>query len=629
MAAANDRPGVVLDEPRQPAYARAGAAALERGTGIALAAALGALWIGCAILPGYFNGVTAGFLGLLLAAPLLAWAIATRPPRRPAVALLSFAAIPVLALALSAVAAVNPNASFLGYFTQREGWMYWFGLYAWFAAAVIAGDERDIAWLARVIAAAAAVAALFAFADAAGLVQRAVHWSPTPAGMFGSSVALGQTMLLGLGASAWMYFDDREAWVRPAAVVTGLLCIGGALVSQSRGTLLGLVVAAAAIPILLWGGRDDEHELLKLLGWVVLTLVGIGLVVAALGSLGLLTNRFYGFLDTLSAHGIAVWRSTVYSILEHPFVGRGPSQFTAYASWDVGPDLWPVGVLTTEPGGSALGWIAMTGVVGLAAILIAAWRVVPAIVRAWNVRPRTLAEALLAAGVAGYAASTLVSWIDPLGGFSTVLLVGVLLAPALRAQAAEAAAATGAPASGTPKPRWAGVAAGVAGIIPLALLVALAPSALAEYRIGLTDPGSSARTAALQAGAASGDPEVAVALAGAYTSGSDPAGPSNAAAVLDRVSRDAAWNADVAYAIADTAWALQAQDRATGHTLFVDAVRSGRRADPATGLWDYLALRGANATGASGQQHAYAKAILQAPHSQAVADAVSKLLTGK
>ena len=186
---------------------------------------------------------------------------------------------------------------------------------------------------------------------------RSVYGSPNNAGLF-----LGRVLPIAL-AFALLGKGKRRAWYG-----LSLLPIAAAIVlSQSRGAIfLGVPVAILAIGLLA-GGR-----------WVWASIGA--LVTGALAAIPFLNSpRVQALLngEGTQVFRIALWRSTLDMIRDHPVLGVGPDNFLyAYRGRYLLPEAWAESSLS-HPHNVALDFAARLGLLGLGAFIwvqAAFWR---------------------------------------------------------------------------------------------------------------------------------------------------------------------------------------------------------------------------------------------------------------
>jgi O-antigen ligase len=176
---------------------------------------------------------------------------------------------------------------------------------------------------------------------------RSVYGSPNNVGLF-----LGRVFPIGLAIALLGANRDR----RRIAYAVALIPIAAAIVfSQSRGAIfIGIPASILAIGFLA-GGK-----------WIWRSIGA--LVVAALASIPLLNSPR---IQALFSEGgttffrIALWKSTLEMIRDHPLIGVGPDNFLyAYRDRYLRPEAWAESSLS-HPHNFALDFAARLGLIGL------------------------------------------------------------------------------------------------------------------------------------------------------------------------------------------------------------------------------------------------------------------------
>ncbi len=229
---------------------------------------------------------------------------------------------------------------------------------------------------------------------------RSVYGSPNNVGLL-----MGRVLPLALAVGLWTggggqalnvskwWYDVRHS-PRRVLYLAALLPIGGALVlSLSRGALI-LGVPAALITLGLLAGKQ----------WRQVTLIVLGVGALALVPL-LRTPRFAGLFDPTQGTGrfrVALWRSTLMMVADHPLLGVGPDNFLyAYRTRYVLPTAWEEFNLS-HPHNVFLDYAARLGLLGLAGFLwtqFAFWRQALPLFRTDDPARRALVLGIVAAMV--------------------------------------------------------------------------------------------------------------------------------------------------------------------------------------------------------------------------------------
>jgi O-antigen ligase len=229
---------------------------------------------------------------------------------------------------------------------------------------------------------------------------------------------------------------------RAAAVASAVGTLGLAAIVATRGTLVGVVAAAAGI---VTARRPTPRAALAGLALSVLVLAA--LLVTPLGQRAVATVQSGVLPDR-----IPLWAIAGRATLARPLLGYGPDNFRAAFVGNRTADS--LAILGPGPQTSAHDWMldtsAMTGLIGLAAVLVLVGLGTIELVRVARIRP-AIGLALLG-GWSAYWANGLVDVGSVAVGWYPWLAVGV--AAALRGRRVAAAA--------RPMPRWLGVAIAIA-----------------------------------------------------------------------------------------------------------------------------------------------------------------------
>jgi O-antigen ligase len=193
---------------------------------------------------------------------------------------------------------------------------------------------------------------------------RSVYGSPNNVGLF-----LGRVLPIAL-ACALLGRGRRRMWYGLAIVPI----IAAIVLSQSRGAIFVGVPAAILAIGLLAGGR-----------WV--WAAAATLIVGALAAIPFLSSPRVQALfsgEGTQVFRVALWRSTLTLIREHPILGVGPDNFLyAYRSRYLLPEAWQESALS-HPHNFALDFAARLGLLGLAAFIwiqVAFWRTAYSVLR--------------------------------------------------------------------------------------------------------------------------------------------------------------------------------------------------------------------------------------------------------
>jgi O-antigen ligase/tetratricopeptide (TPR) repeat protein len=311
-------------------------------------------------------------------------------------------------VALSALAAENPYIALFGDQHSYIGLSFHLDvLLLYFAVAIALQDREDVLTLAAPIGCAAALALLYAFAQGAGLDP--LGWPEDPRGRpfstFGHPDHLGYGLgILVAAASAVALTPVAPGRIRAAAAGIALIALAAAAIVATRGIVLGLLGAGAAILFL--RTRTDGFRLQHAV-WIS------ALLVAALGVLLVYTplgERARGADAAPIMDRLLIYASAIDAFRERPLLGYGPDGFAvAYPRHRLEEAALILG--PARPQVSAHNWILQTvvsfGAIGLVAQLALLVAGTGALIRALGRAP-VLAGALLA-GWSAYWVQGLVS----------------------------------------------------------------------------------------------------------------------------------------------------------------------------------------------------------------------------
>ena len=303
-----------------------------------------------------------------------------------------------------------------------------------------------------------------------------------------------------------------------------------------------------------------------------------------------------------------IWTSAFASAADSPLLGSGLEQFSAWAHWDSDPGVSLQKVATYDPHNILLYWLLGGGVIGLSLALGAVALVIERMIAVMKHRP-SMAMMVLSAGLIAWGITLMTAWISPLAALFAVVLFAALVGADDHARAGEKP--SGLLGIGTT------LTAFVAAIFVLAVWWTPLQTEFAwagEVSGGITDPTRAAEIAIESDGPflASVAIEALLDEAQVYPELIE----SNFAKVSEMepiIEADAEWNVDAAYVGFSSAVARHV---ALGEDTWENASRhidKGKKADPASGLWDYVAAEYALRFGMSDAAAEYAEAALAYP----------------
>lgn len=558
------------------------------------AVAVAVLGVAIVALPITAGAVATTMVALAAAVVLTALAARSRGAL-PLSALVPLAALTALAawMTLAAALAVEPRVSLFGIVAQHSGALLWVtgAALAW-ASASVAGPKG----LRRLVAAVAVLGGVLGFGallDAAGLLGSQGRFSVEPSGFLESSLSLGQVLVLALAcAVAWLLLDRRTE-IRIAAGACAVLAATGLVLARSRSAWIAVVVALAVSAIAHRAGPRARRVL------------AIALAVFALSWVAVLPAALDGRLGPGTASVLAagneratIWRAAYAVAGQDLTLGRGPDRFSAWVAWDAPTADAIRSNAAYDPHDTVLSWLVAGGIPGLLLGVAAFALAFDALLRGPADRGGPAAAALVG-GLVAWAVTLRFAWIAPPGAALAALLAGTLLGAAGRRDEA---------------PAWPRRLSAVTAAVLAVVLAACAYPAFVELRWAVRDHTRTADAATLEADlAAWPDPDYArVAMEKRLAAGSDAdieAARATAAAVAPQLTA----HVDAALTSARVAQLYGIRTGVATREDFEAAIDAGKLADPASGLWDYVAaLEAARRDDAAGVR-ARAESALEYP----------------
>lgn len=496
-------------------------------------------------------------------------------PRRlwaPGIAL----GVGLLGMAVGVVAHSEPLQSAMGVVGQHNGLLLWFSLPLWIYAGVATGTGRPMRAALWSMAAFGGVAAVFALLDAGHLFEVGARYSPEVAGLLESSISLGQVLLLTMGATAALVFAEKAITLRGTAVVLLLLEFAALELSGARGAQVTFVVALALLGVWhVWPRMGAGLRRAWQVGLAVVAAAGTAVLgyAAVVGP----TSGWTATLDKLLTNRVIIWHSAMAHVPERLLLGAGTDRFSAVITWQLAAGGGVPYTTTTSPHNVVLDWLLAGGLLGALGMLAAVALLARAVLAAPHVRH--LASRALAVGVAAWALSLLLSWVDPLSLAVAGLALGLLLAD-------------GRSASGEEPPARGLLGAASWTAIALLVLIAVGASVVGANLFALerswaaaNSSGQSQSGTDLARWQAWHDPAFgSLALQSAQASGNADLIRQVAGEVLATVP----WNAETDISCAVAAAYLARQAPPASPTLAA-CLAAGKSADSASGIWDAIA----------------------------------------
>jgi|GEM_PF-4160796 len=548
-------------------------------------------------------------LSALVGAATLALLVAVRP--RPVT---RFAVGAVLACALLAtpilgsVFAAAPGVSFIGLVGQHAGGATWLAAVLWFAVTALSGTRADLRLLTRAVAVVGAAYAGLALLQHLGIVpQRFAEWGAAEA-VFANPLELAQMLVLALGCSLAWALATPVRGQRFAALACAVAAAVGALITEASLPWFALIVMGGTYAALSLPARTPGR------GWRFSAMLAtVSVLVAAVAS-AVAANAFgpavFATANRLTNLRFAIWNSAVARLVADPLRPQGLDQFSAWVDWGINPDRSLYVYSAYDPHNVVYAALLGGGVLGgLLALLGAAW-LLGALVDTHDRGGASRPVRALVAGLIGYTAALTVSWVVTVTSVVAAALAGLIIAQAPPRNEGRLA--------GTTTRTWARGTGVTLLAIAVAAGVVVAPAVRVEYRFALTQDASGLAPLSSSLSALRDRPTATYAYAALSRLAPDALdGDADAVTLASEVHAVATdhvtYYVDLALLDAEMARVLEPDDIQAAWRLYSAAIERGRKADPATGLWDTAAALTADAWGLDAEARDYAARALEYP----------------
>jgi O-antigen ligase len=560
-----------------------------------------------------FTASSVGVWAMLVSAVVVALVRyrAAAPITKDTWTLIGVGALAIGLVVATSLLAQDVTHSFFGKPGQRAGAITWVGMLLLFVVLVVRARPGDLGRVLRAVALASGVMAIAALVDSAGLIE-VWRFSEEAAGLLESSISLGEVLALGAGCAAAWALSSRDAVQQALGWATVAIVVIAMLAADARA---GLVALAAAVAIVAVARLAGPRTNTAMRAWgVALAAVAVALIAAGwflIGPDGL--DRADQWAEFTNQRSV-IWASGYGAAAQAPILGRGPDQFSAWAAWSSDPSVGLSKAGTYDPHNLLLAWFVAAGFAGLLVAGVVAAAGLGRMFVTFHQRGYALAVGAVLAALLGWSISLMFAWMAPIGAFLAVLVFASLLSAGDRAAHAPA-----------PSRSVRYVVTGIAAAVALGLLVGSWPGSVSEYEWAQRSASGTLDAAAVvQLAEASGDPSLAALAVGTLVqeAAQNPALAASNVELAERVEpilADAStWHVDAAYAgMLLRALMLGALEQ--GSWDDVDAyIQAGRRADPASGLWDYVAAVQAERLGEAELAREYATAALDYPQPDSV-----------
>lgn len=530
-------------------------------------------------------------------------------PGAPALGALAAGCAAALFLLGRSMLSADARVSLVGAIGQHTGALVWVTAFVVALTAALAYRPGDLGRSARAIGVTAGVLGVAAVLDAAGLFS-AVRFSAEPSGFMENSGSLGQLLALGAWCAAAWALGVRRPVQRVSAWTAVGACLAGLAVAQSTGAWLGLVIGGAVGVGALALARRTRLRGAFVAG-VLVAVAAAGVAALAFAVSNGVSPGIEQQIADASNDRYMIWASAVAQTGQFPVAGAGAEQFSAWVDWELepGPRLRKTG--TYDPHNLGLYWLVSGGFIGAAVALIAVWSALAAALRTLAAAPAPPVAGLVAA-LSAWFVSVMLVWSTPLALVIAALVAGQLAAasPRLGGEGREAG-----PFAAKGFDRAAIAVTAVAGVLVAALVVSF--GAASEYRwAAAIDRQALTPDIALAAALETGDPSFA-ALAAQSALGAPGASADSVRATLDALrpmlQAAADWHVDAAFELFTAEAAALDPEPPVDFSGPAEALASGKRADPASGLWDAVGAVQASVLGLDQDAAEFARAAARYP----------------
>jgi len=530
----------------------------------------------------------------------------------------------LIALVWGSFRAVNPYVSVFGLANQRVGLSFWIASVTWLLVGLAGGTKTSLRRIIWVVSAGASGLALLAILERA--MPTIVRTWGSSAGALENSLTLGQILVLGVAASVALLAVEKSSLARAGALALLLASIAGLLIAESRAAWLGLIIGGITAVALVTVRSERAQRFMPqaLVSLGVLSQVGLFAVAA-----GLAGPKAFSVVNELSNQRLVIWKSALVAVGKSPVVPRGLEQFSAWISWG-----FSNGGLTYygayDPHNTFLALLLGGGVAALIFVLLATTLLLKGMMHSYLQLGRPRFIAVLIGGIVGVGAASLLAWPASAAFVGAAVICGMLIA----LTASDVAGETESTSRSVHLEGGATVACGaILSISALVLSLWMLPAISADARfarLATASPSASSASFAELTRTVPDPSYVARAIGAALAGTGEPADSlAQAQALSNTFERDSAWHID-------TAWQRIALEQARSAAQGVDtwpevvrAVENGRKADPTSGMWDFLGAVEAQRLGKTTQAIEYAKRALTFDMGTDASSIMSGIASGK
>lgn len=511
--------------------------------------------------------------------------------------------VAALLLVTSAVLSGSPRAAFFGARGQHTGAGVWLALAAVFLIVSSTRVDRRLILSARAVSVFAAALALAAMLDALGFV-RATRLIESASGLMENSISLGQILVIGAGAGVAWAFMTGSVYERLAGLVCASLALIGIVISSARAPMYGLV-AAAALMVLWWiAWRAAPRKVAE-------RIAGSSVVVAAMAALGgaywltVSSAKSVAWLTEKLSGRVAIWDSAFSRLDRLPILGFGPDQFTAWATWDMAANGTFTYTGTNDPHNALIYWLLAGGIAGLIILLVALYVLATRAWRSLATSDFALGQVAIVMAIGAWAVSLLFSWTNITAALCAVVLLAALFSEdeagahvSVSESVADDEEDEQVPDASLARSAFVDRAVGITAAAACLVVLALAVPAIAAEADWARDiaVGSGDAETLLHGFGVTGDPVYAAdARASAQTLGKLDEGLEDR--LILALEPHADWSVDAALALNLVEYGRAKRGVEDSDERAATALELGKKADPASGLWDFVAASEASALG--------------------------------
>ena len=526
---------------------------------------------------------------------LVRMANARRPSRQTA-RVLALSLAPVAVVTATSALAVDPRIALLGAVGQHVGAATWLVALLLLIVMALVARPVDLGDVVRATAGLGVLLSVSALLDAFGLLAGA-RYSVEASGLMENSIALGQVLVLSLACSVGWLVSTRMREQRAAAGTATVLVLAGLVVADSAGAWFG-VAAGALLGVLVWWAvrRGVLHA-----GRIAAVLaVVMAIAVASLWVVlpDAADSAAWQSAADLTNDRSVIWSSALKQVAQAPVAGSGAEHFSAWVNWDSVPGVDLQQTATYDPHNIALWWMLSAGILGGVAAGGAAVALLWVLLDRAKRNPGAPVFAAIIGGAVGWTTCAMFGWINPLALAVLALVVGTVFG---------AARDVAADPSGISLARTAVTGCAVVAVGLVASLAMFGASAEMRWARAVDTGDLSAAVLETAFGETPDPAYAALLVSGGVT-------VDNVREIELVIDRSSVWHVDAALArLMLAGGGVSNAGDASVEDALAGAVASARKADPTSGLWEYVAAVYSEGNGDARGAAAYARKALEFP----------------